>query len=466
MKRIWTLLLALALILAMAGCGKQKEYLAGPVSDTGVVAIGVPGEPAGTDPALYDGSLASRAMMGMLYEGLTAVNEEGLAVGAAAESWEVTATEDAAKRPVYTFILREGACWSDGTAVKAEDFIYAWTRIISGEVDSPYRYLFDVILGAKDYENEESELGLEATEDGKLVVTLEGDYSGFAHMLAAPAFWPVKEGERAYNGRYALESVGDNVATLTPNSGYRGEKTSTGLMLKYYFGDMAALEALAADGTLQATYGYAGEGITPQTGSNGVSGCYVLNTNTLSDAEQRLAVKQLAAGEEVTGTLPEEVTVLVPSDSAIYETAGVAALSEAAEKAGIKLTIRSLPYEEYKAEREAGGYDLLYLVVSADYPDEMILLERFVTEAAGNYAGYHSEKYDELLKKANAETEETTRAALLQEALLLLESDGILIPWGEGKTELYCHASLSGMTCDAQGMWDFGGAKYAGAAEA
>ena len=192
MKRIWTLLLALALILAMAGCGKQKEYLAGPVSDTGVVAIGVPGEPAGTDPALYDGSLASRAMMGMLYEGLTAVNEEGLAVGAAAESWEVTATEDAAKRPVYTFILREGACWSDGTAVKAEDFIYAWTRIISGEVDSPYRYLFDVILGAKDYENEESELGLEATEDGKLVVTLEGDYSGFAHMLAAPAFWPVK----------------------------------------------------------------------------------------------------------------------------------------------------------------------------------------------------------------------------------------------------------------------------------
>lgn len=91
---------------------------------------------------------------------------------------------------MYTFTLREGACWSDGTPVKAEDFITAWTRVISGAVDSPCRYLFDVILGARDYENEESELGLEATEDGKLVVTLEGDYSGFAHMLAAPAFWP------------------------------------------------------------------------------------------------------------------------------------------------------------------------------------------------------------------------------------------------------------------------------------
>ena len=59
---------------------------------------------------------------------------------------------------MYTFTLREGACWSDGTPVKAEDFITAWTRVISGAVDSPCRYLFDVILGARDYENEESEL--------------------------------------------------------------------------------------------------------------------------------------------------------------------------------------------------------------------------------------------------------------------------------------------------------------------
>ena len=253
MKKIIALLLALTLVLTMVGCGGKKEYLAGTVSDTGVVAIGVPGQPANTDPALYDGSLAARAVLGMLYQGLTAVDENGQAVGAAAESWEISATDDAAKRPVYTFTLREGACWSDDTPVKAEDFITAWTRVISGAVDSPCRYLFDVILGARDYENGESELGLEATEDGKLVVTLEGDYSGFAHMLAAPAFWPIKEGEMAYNGRYALADITENVATLKPNTGYRGEKPAAGLALKYHYGDLAALETLAADGTLQAT---------------------------------------------------------------------------------------------------------------------------------------------------------------------------------------------------------------------
>ena len=461
MKKTWALLLVIALLLTMAGCGSKKEYLAGAVSDTGVVAIGVPTEPVNTDPALYDGGLAARAMMGLLYEGLTAVNEEGIAVGAAAKSWEVTTTDDAAKRPVYTFTLRQGACWSDGSTVKAEDFIEAWTRIISGAVESPYRYLFDVILGAKDYENEESELGLAVTEDGALQVTLEGDFAGFVHMLAAPAFYPVKEGERVYNGRYAMTALSDNVATLSPNGGYRGEKTGTGLTLKYYSGDMAALEKLAADGTLQATYGYAGGNAPAVTGSDGVQYCYVVNTTRLTDAETRLAVKQLAAGEEVTGTLPGEITLLMPDYAAAAETAGADELRQRVEQAGVTLNLQKLSYEEYKRAREDGGYDLLYLAVSADYPDEAVLLGRFVSEAAGNYAGYNNEKFDELLSKAAAETDEAARAALLQEARLLLESDGVLIPWGEGKTELYCNAALSGITCDAQGLWDFGGAKYA-----
>ena len=151
----------------------------------------------------------------------------------------------------------------------------------------------------------------------------------------------------------------------------------------------------------------------------------------------------------------------MPDYAAAAETAGADELRQRVEQAGVTLNLQKLSYEEYKTAREDGGYDLLYLAVSADYPDEAVLLGRFVSEAAGNYAGYNNEKFDELLSKAAAETDEAARAALLQEARLLLESDGVLIPWGEGKTELYCNAALSGITCDAQGLWDFGGAKYA-----
>ena len=450
MKKTLALLLTIALLM-MAGCGSSKEYLTGAVSDTGVVAIGIPGEPMNTDPALYDGSLAARAMMGLLYEGLTAVNEEGIAVGAAAESWEVTTTDDAAKRPVYTFTLRQGACWSDGSEVKAEDFIGAWTRVISGAVESPYRYLFDVILGAKDYENEESELGLAVTEEGALQVTLEGDFAGFAHMLAAPAFYPVKEGERVYNGRYAMTAIGDHVATLSPNGGYRGEKTGTGLTLKYYFGDMAALEEWAADGTLQATFGYAGENAPAVTGSNGVNGYYVLNTEKLSEAETRLAVKRLLAGEEGTGTLPENMTLLTLKDAP--------AVPEALANA-TNLTVNALDYEDYKAAREAGEYDLLYLAVSLDYPYEAVLLHWFASESESNYAKYNSEEFDEMLSKIDTETEESARIGLVKGAMQLLAEEAVRLPQDTGKTPLYCHASLSGITCDAQGLWDFGDAKY------
>ena len=450
MKKTLALLLTIALLM-MAGCGSSKEYLTGAVSDTGVVAIGIPGEPMNTDPALYDGSLAARAMMGLLYEGLTAVNEEGIAVGAAAEHWEVTTTDDAAKRPVYTFTLRQGACWSDGSEVKAEDFIGAWKRVISGAVESPYRYLFDVILGAKDYENEESELGLAVTEEGALQVTREGAFAGFAHMLAAPAFYPVKEGERVYNGRYAMTAIGDHVATLSPNGGYRGEKTGTGLTLKYYFGDMAALEEWAADGTLQATFGYAGENAPAVTGSNGVNGYYVLNTEKLSEAETRLAVKRLLAGEEGTGPLPENMTLLTLKDAP--------AVPEALANA-TNLTVNALDYEDYKAARTAGEYDLLYLAVSLDYPDEAVLLHWFASASESNYAKYNSEEFDEMLSKIDTETEESARIGLVKGAMQLLAEEAVLLPQDTGKTPLYCHASLSGITCDAQGLWDFGDAKY------
>ena len=457
-KRLMALLLLTGLLsAALTGCGGGSTEQA---SEDGQTADGstearaqaneiVVGIAQDLDESL-DPHLAvaagTKEVMFNVFEGLVKPTPDGDLVPAVADHYEIS--ED---QTTYTFTLREGACWSDGTPVKAEDFITAWTRVISGAVDSPCRYLFDVILGARDYENEESELGLEATEDGKLVVTLEGDYSGFAHMLAAPAFWPIKEGEMAYNGRYALADITENVATLKPNTGYRGEKPAAGLALKYYYGDLAALETLAADGTLQATFGYAGDAITPVTGSNGVTGYYVLNTEKLSEADTRLAVKRLLAGEEGTGPLPENMTLLTLKDAP--------AVPEALANA-TNLTVNALDYEDYKAARTAGEYDLLYLAVSLDYPDEAVLLHWFASASESNYAKYNSEEFDEMLSKIDTETEESARIGLVKGAMQLLAEEAVLLPQDTGKTPLYCHASLSGITCDAQGLWNFGDAKY------
>ncbi|MCA9910687.1 MAG: hypothetical protein KC519_18655 [Anaerolineae bacterium] len=60
------------------------------------------------------------------------------APGGMAESWDIS--DDGT---VYTFHLREGFAWSDGTPVTARDFEYTWDAIASGETESPLAFLLD-----------------------------------------------------------------------------------------------------------------------------------------------------------------------------------------------------------------------------------------------------------------------------------------------------------------------------------
>ena len=56
-------------------------------------------------------------------EGLYTLDADGNAIPAIAESYDLS--EDGL---TYTFHLREDAKWSNGDAVTANDFVYAWRR--------------------------------------------------------------------------------------------------------------------------------------------------------------------------------------------------------------------------------------------------------------------------------------------------------------------------------------------------
>ena len=306
MKKFLALLLAAALMLT-AGCG-SVTYFEKEVTDEETVRIGLTEEPAVLDPALCN-TPRDMTLVSHLFEGLTEKNKEGETVGAAAEDWEVTRTKNAAKRPVYTFTLREDACWSDGTPLKAEDFIYAWTRVIGGEVESPYAYLFDVILGADSYDKEkdkekEGVPGLEATEDGKLVVTLEGDCAYFPELVSHPAFFPVREKEVSRNekgwslspetlignGAYALtEWVRDDHMTLKANEAYRAADEIKGNTLDFVIRPEEELREAAAGGEIQAA-------LAPIVGGrhieipDGSYHYYAINHATVTDENLRQAL--------------------------------------------------------------------------------------------------------------------------------------------------------------------------------
>ena len=105
-----------------AGCGDTVN------NDT--VRYALEAEPATLDPAKST-ALAESNVELALFEGLTRLDENEQPQPAAAERWEVSAdgTE-------YTFHLRSGLVWNDGTPLTAHDFEYAWKRVLNPQTAS------------------------------------------------------------------------------------------------------------------------------------------------------------------------------------------------------------------------------------------------------------------------------------------------------------------------------------------
>lgn len=106
-------------------------------------------------------------------------------------TWEVS--EDGT---VYTFTIKNGAQFHDGTPVTAQDFIFSWERALNRNLPpvggSAGSYLDDIV-GAKEYNAGEvdSVTGLEAVDDSTLVVTIDEAKSYFISKLSHPSAYVV-----------------------------------------------------------------------------------------------------------------------------------------------------------------------------------------------------------------------------------------------------------------------------------
>ncbi len=99
----------------------------------------------------------------------------------------------------YTFTLRPEAKWSNGDAVVAGDFVYAWQRLVDPELASPYSWFGELmsienaaaIIGG---EMPITDLGVSAPDDHTLVVKLTASLPYFALMTTHASTFPVHKG--------------------------------------------------------------------------------------------------------------------------------------------------------------------------------------------------------------------------------------------------------------------------------
>jgi len=183
--------------LALAGCAREQG---GPVVQRWFGALRPPredvlrfnndAEPETLDPGLMSGQPDGR-IAGLMFEGLTSPDPQTLEPRPAqAERWDVSADG-----LTYTFHLRRGLTWSDGTPVTADDFVWSWRRVLSPSAGSRSASLMYPLAHGEAFNRgtitDSTRVGVHATDDSTLVVTLERPTAYFLFLTGYATFMPV-----------------------------------------------------------------------------------------------------------------------------------------------------------------------------------------------------------------------------------------------------------------------------------
>lgn len=198
------------------------SFVAGPVTsfaqpagvDASVeqkLSIATQGELATLDSALYN-DVSSSDMIGQVFEGLYRVKNGTEVEFGQAESVKVS--DDGL---TYTFTLRDGLKWSDGSPVTAADFEYSYQRLADPKSGASVQSVdvFKNAAAVRKGEKEVSELGVKALDDKTLEVTLEYPAPYLPKLLSGSRYMPVSKAVHSAKGdKYGTSA--DNVVTNGP----------------------------------------------------------------------------------------------------------------------------------------------------------------------------------------------------------------------------------------------------------
>lgn len=203
--------LLLALCMLLGGCSQDRESME--------LRVCLEQAPATLDPALVTND-SERSLVTHLYDNLMRLSDDGegglMATCAAAKSYQVEDNLDGTQ--TYTFILRQDARWSDGRAVKAGDFVYAWQRLADPATGSGDAPLLDMVSGYSEARSKQDGtlLQVSAPDEHTFVVQLRYRCAYFlTDVCTAAATMPVRS-DAAEKEDWSLSSD-----TLLTNGAYR-----------------------------------------------------------------------------------------------------------------------------------------------------------------------------------------------------------------------------------------------------
>lgn len=213
-KKVIALVLAAAMVAGVTACGSsastdttEQTTESGEGTDTEatdstastgekILSVQIGPDPETIDPAL-NSAVDGGNMLLHTFECLLTVDQDGQLAPGQAETWETS--EDGL---TWTFHLRDGLKWSDGSDLTANDFVYSWQRVCDPMVAAPYA---ETVLGMVEGYDEAiagnlEALAVEAPDASTLVVTLSNPCPYFGSLAAFATLSPVQQATIDANG--------------------------------------------------------------------------------------------------------------------------------------------------------------------------------------------------------------------------------------------------------------------------
>jgi peptide/nickel transport system substrate-binding protein len=384
-----------------------------------------------------------------------------------AESWETS--EDGL---TWTFQLREGVTFHDGSEFDSADVVYSYNRIIDEELQNAYRFA--------------TVESVEADGPQTVVMTLTaptpnlleriGAFKGMSIVPEGAADQLELSTEAVGTGPFQLESSDASSTVLTAYPDYWGEEvTLEGVEFRYITEPAAALTALQ-NGEVQWTDNVPPQQIealqgndqveletTPSVDSWYMSMNYDVPPFDNRDVRRAIAtaIDREAVAEAAKFGAARANQTAIPEDSFFYsdyapfetdadaarqqlEDAGVElpltmglmvtdefpetvtaaqVIASQLEPIGIEVDIQTEEFATWLDRQGQGDFDAFMLGWIGNLDPAAYYQEQHITDGANNYQGYSNPEVDELLQQGAAETDEDARKEIYDQAVEIIVDD-------------------------------------------
>jgi peptide/nickel transport system substrate-binding protein len=478
--------------------------------EDGTFTFGLEGDVRGLEPALaYD--FTANPVACQISEGLLMFDAEGRLQPLLAEKWE---HPDAL---TYTYTLREGITFHDGSPVTVDDVIASIARVRDPEVAGPLAWMYDG-----------PEATVERVDDRTVTIRLKTPSALFQYVPATTAGHVIP---KAAIETYGLDLLRNPIGTgpykfvkwdagseieLEKNTEYWQEgkpyfdrvvfkiiEEGTTRVTAEKNGEINAMTQVPADQLdvvkgfenvdFQEIVGYGINGITLRNDSppfddlkvrqavNYAVDIDAIMTNIVRDAGIRARnttvppdmlgsaanelepvpydlekAKQLMAESSQPNGFSTRLAVIAPSPVWLPQ---AIAVQEALKELNIEVEIDQMPYADWISLQQAGDYEgMMSYNWASDFPDAAgNLIPLFHSRnfpPQNNHAYYNNPEVDGLLDASEAELDEEKRQQMLVDAQKLIAADQPWIFFEHNKWYMPMTKGITGYKITALWYWD------------